>query len=43
MFTLIVIAQPTTVEEAYNLLMKRKNNQLIGRNSLLTMGKNRIG
>lgn len=43
MFTLIDIAQPTTVEEAYNLLIKRKNNQLIGGSAFLKIGKKRIG
>ncbi|MGX4599927.1 FAD binding domain-containing protein [Faecalimicrobium sp. JNUCC 81] len=43
MFTLIDIAQPTTVEEAYSLLTKRKNNQLIGGSGFLRMGKKRIG
>lgn len=43
MFTLIDIAQPTTVEEAYSLLTKRKNNQLIGGSGFLRMGSKRIG
>lgn len=43
MFTLIDIAQPTTVEEAYSLLTKRKNNQLIGGSGFLRMGNKRIG
>ncbi|MEG2786319.1 MAG: FAD binding domain-containing protein [Romboutsia sp.] len=43
MFTLIDIAQPDTIEEAYSLLTKRKNNQLIGGSGFLRMGKKRIG
>ncbi|MGL5328927.1 MAG: FAD binding domain-containing protein [Peptostreptococcaceae bacterium] len=43
MFTLIDIAQPTTLEEAYTILTKRKNNQLIGGSAFLRMGKKRIG
>lgn len=43
MFTLIDIVQPTTVEEAYEALTKRKNNQLIGGSAFLRMGKKRIG
>lgn len=43
MFTLIDIVQPTTVEEAYEVLTKRRNNQLIGGSAFLRMGKKRIG
>lgn len=43
MFTLIDIVQPTTTEEAYTLLTKRRNNQLIGGSAFLRMGKKRIG
>ncbi|MGL5346753.1 MAG: FAD binding domain-containing protein [Peptostreptococcaceae bacterium] len=43
MFTLTDIVQPTTTEEAYALLTKRKNNQLIGGSAFLRMGKKRIG
>lgn len=43
MFTLIDIVQPTTLEEAYAVLTKRKNNQLIGGSAFLRMGKKRIG
>ena len=43
MFTLIDIVQPTTVEEAYTILTKRRNNQLIGGSAFLRMGKKRIG
>lgn len=43
MFTLTDIVQPTTIEEAYAILMKRKNNQVIGGSAFLRMGKKRIG
>ncbi|MGL4912247.1 MAG: FAD binding domain-containing protein [Romboutsia sp.] len=43
MFTLIDIAQPTTEEEAYTVLSKRKTNQVIGGSAFLRMGKKRIG
>ncbi|CEI73191.1 MULTISPECIES: FAD binding domain-containing protein [Romboutsia] len=43
MFTLTDIVQPTTIEEAYAILMKRKNNQIIGGSAFLRMGKKRIG
>lgn len=43
MFTLIDIVQPTTLEEAYSVLTKRKNNQLLGGSAFLRMGKKRIG
>ena len=43
MFTLTEIAQPTTIEEAYSLLKKRKNNQIIGGSCFLRMGSKRIG
>ncbi|MGL6106629.1 FAD binding domain-containing protein [Romboutsia sp.] len=43
MFTLIDIVQPTTLEEAYAALTKRKNNQVIGGSAFLRMGKKRIG
>lgn len=43
MFTLIDIVQPKTLEEAYTILTKRKNNQVIGGSAFLRMGKKRIG
>lgn len=43
MFTLTDIVQPTTIEEAYAILTKRKNNQIIGGSAFLRMGKKRIG
>ena len=43
MFTVMDIVQPTTVEEAYSILTKRKNNQVIGGSAWLRMGSKRIG
>ena len=43
MFTVMEIVQPTTVEEAYSILTKRKNNQVIGGSTWLRMGSKRIG
>ena len=43
MFTVMEIVQPTTVEEAYSILTKRKNNQVIGGSAWLRMGSKRIG
>lgn len=43
MFTLIDIVQPNTLEEAYSILIKRKNNQVLGGTAFLRMGNKRIG
>lgn len=43
MFTVMDIVQPATVEEAYSILTKRKNNQVIGGSAWLRMGSKRIG
>ena len=43
MFTVMEIIQPKTVEEAYEILTKRKNNQVIGGSAWLRMGSKRIG
>ena len=43
MFTLADIVQPNTLEEAYSILVKRKNNQILGGTAFLRMGKKRIG
>lgn len=43
MFTVMDIVQPGTVEEAYSILTKRKNNQVIGGSAWLRMGSKRIG
>jgi CO/xanthine dehydrogenase FAD-binding subunit len=43
MFTLTDIVQPNTLEEAYSILIKRKNNQVLGGTAFLRMGNKRIG
>ena len=43
MFTLMELVQPTSLEEAYEILTKRKNNAVIGGSAFLRMGKKRIG
>ena len=43
MFTVMDIVQPATVEEAYSILTKRKNNQVIGGSAWLRMGSKRRG
>lgn len=43
MFTLAEIKVPNTVEEAYEVLSKRKNNAVLGGCAYLRMGKKRIG
>ncbi|MBS5787357.1 MAG: FAD binding domain-containing protein [Clostridioides difficile] len=43
MFTVMDIEQPTTEQEAYSILTKRKNNQVIGGSAFLRMGRKRIG
>lgn len=43
MFTVMEIEQPTTEQEAYDILMKRKNNQVIGGSAFMRMGRKRIG
>lgn len=43
MFTLMELVQPQSLEEAYEILMKRKNNIVIGGSAFLRMGKKRIG
>ena len=43
MFTLMELVQPASIDEAYEILMKRKNNQIIGGSAFLRMGKKRIG
>lgn len=43
MFTLTDIVQPNTLEEAYSILTKRKNNQILGGTAFLRMGNKRIG
>lgn len=43
MFTLLNLIQPETLEEAYSLLMQRKNNTVLGGCAFLRMGSKRIG
>ena len=43
MFTLMELVQPSSLEEAYEILMKRKNNIVIGGSDFLRMGEKRIG
>ena len=43
MFTLMELVQPSSLEEAYEILMKRKNNIVIGGSAFLRMGEKRIG
>lgn len=43
MFSLLNLIQPETVEEAYDLLMQRKNNTVLGGCAFLRMGSKRIG
>jgi CO/xanthine dehydrogenase FAD-binding subunit len=43
MFTINEFIQPTTVEEAYNTLVSRRNNTVIGGSAFLRMGSKKIG
>ena len=43
MFTLMELVKPESIEEAYEILMKRKNNIVIGGSAFLRMGEKRIG
>lgn len=43
MFSVLNLIQPETVEEAYDLLMQRKNNTVLGGCAFLRMGSKRIG
>lgn len=43
MFTLQNLVQPETIEEAYELLMQKKANTVIGGSAFLRMGSKRIG
>jgi Aerobic-type carbon monoxide dehydrogenase, middle subunit CoxM/CutM homologs len=42
-FALLNLLQPETIEEAYNILMQRKNNTVLGGCAFLRMGSKRIG
>lgn len=39
MFTLMELVQPQSLEQAYEILTKRKNNIVIGGSAFLRMGK----
>jgi CO/xanthine dehydrogenase FAD-binding subunit len=43
MFTITDLVQPTTIEEAYSILISKKNNTLLGGCAFLRMGSKRIG
>ncbi|MEW8954915.1 xanthine dehydrogenase family protein subunit M [Clostridium sp.] len=43
MFKLMNFVQPNSIEEAYNILVEKKNNTLIGGSAFLRMGRKRIG
>lgn len=43
MFTAMEIVQPTSIEEAYKILMTKKSNAVLGGCGYLRMGKKRIG
>ncbi len=43
MFTLLDLVQPKSIEEAYNTLINRRNNTVLGGCAFLKMGSKRIG
>ena len=43
MFTVVDLVQPETLEEAYSILMSKKNNTLLGGCAFLRMGSKKIG
>lgn len=43
MFTVLDIVQPQSIQEAYDMLMKRKSNTVIGGSTYLRMGCKKIG
>ena len=43
MFTFLDLVQPETVEDAYNLLISKKNNTVLGGCAYLRLGSKRIG
>ena len=43
MFTIIDLVQPQTLEEAYNILISRKSNTIVGGSAFLKMGSKKIG
>ena len=43
LFTIIDLVQPKTLEEAYNVLISRRNNTILGGCAFLKMGSKKIG
>lgn len=43
MFTLIELVQPETIDEAYEILMEKRNNTILGGCAFLRLGSSRIG
>ncbi len=43
MFTVLDLVQPQTLDEAYNILMNKKNNAILGGCAFLRLGSSRIG
>ena len=43
MFTLLDLMQPSTIDEAYQLLMAKRNNTVLGGCAFLRLGSSRIG
>lgn len=43
MFTLVDLVQPNTIDEAYKILMDKKNNTILGGCAFLRLGSSRIG
>lgn len=43
MFTLVELVQPDTIDEAYEILMEKRNNTILGGCAFLRLGSSRIG
>lgn len=43
MFTLLELVQPETIDDAYNILMAKRNNTVLGGCAFLRLGSSRIG
>lgn len=43
MFTLVELVQPDTIDEAYEILMEKRNNAILGGCAFLRLGSSRIG
>lgn len=43
MFTLVELVQPDTIDEAYEILMEKRNNSILGGCAFLRLGSSRIG